>query len=306
MRALGRPSCRRAMAVVCPFLAILVAAACLGLSGGVVMAQKAATPEKEFEDFERKSFERPTNIDNPWFPLKPGMRFVMKGFTTEGGKRVPHRLVTVVTDLTKVIDGVRTVVVWIEDYRAGQLMETELAFYAQDKDGTVWALGEYPEEYEDGKFTKAPAWIHGFEDARAGIAMPATPRVGTPSYSQGWGPAVSWTDRGKVDKMGQKVCVPLRCYDDVLVIAETSKSEPDAEQLKQFARGVGKIKVDWRGEGEKLQEVLELTELTQLSPAALAKARAAALKLEKRAYKISKNVYARTSPSEHAPSAKAR
>jgi len=288
------------------FLAMMVALAWLGLSDSAVMAQKATTPEKDYEDFDRQGFERPTEIDNPWLPLKPGTRFVHKGFTTEAGKRVPHRLVTVVTDLTKVIDGVRTVVLWIEDYRAGQLMETELAFYAQDKHGTVWSLGEYPEEYEEGKFAKAPAWIHGFEDARAGIAMLAKPQLGTPSYSQGWGPAVSWTDRGKVDKMGLKVCVPLRCYDDVLVIAESSKAEPDAEQLKHFARGVGKIKVDWRGEGEKLQEVLELTELTQLSPAALAKARAAALKLEKRAYRISKNVYARTAPSEHKPSAKAR
>jgi len=288
------------------FLAILVAVACLGLSGGVVMAQKAATPEKEYEDFDRNSFDPSTKIDNPWFPLKPGTRWVMKGFTTEGGKRVPHRLVTTVTDLTKVIDGVRTVVLWIEDYRAGQLMEAELAFYAQDKHGTVWALGEYPEEYEDGKFSKAPAWIHGLQDARAGIAMPANPRLGTPSYSQGWGPAVSWTDRGKVDQMGQKTCVPLRCYEDVLVVAETSKAEPDAEQLKHYARGVGKVRVGWRGAGEKLQEVLELAELSQLTPDALAKARAAALKLEKSAYKISKDVYGRTSPSEQLRSAKAQ
>jgi hypothetical protein len=27
----------------------------------------------------------------------------------------------------------------------------------------VWHLGEYPEEYENGKFVKAPAWLAGFE-----------------------------------------------------------------------------------------------------------------------------------------------
>ena len=287
-------------------LALLVVGACLLVSGSAVMAQKAATAEKEYENFDPKTFERPTNIDNPWFPLKPGTRFVHKGFTTEGGKRVPHRLVTVVTDLTKVIDGVRSVVLWIEDYRAGQLMEAELAFYAQDKDGTVWAMGEYPEEYERGKFSKAPAWIHGLQDARAGIAMPSNPRLGTPSYSQGWGPAVGWTDRGKVDQMGLKVCVPVRCYEDVLVVAESSKSEPDAEQLKHYARGVGKVKVGWRGQGEKLQEVLELTEVSQLDPPALAKARAGALKLEKSALKISKDVYGRTAPVEPMPATAAR
>jgi hypothetical protein len=106
--------------------------------------------------------------------------------------------------------------------------------------------------------------------------------------------------------MGLRVCVPLRCYDDVLVVAESSKAEPDAEQLKHFARGVGKVKVGWRGAGEKLQEVLELTEVTQLDAAAMAKARAAALKLEKSALRISKDVYGRTSKLEAPPKTAAR
>src|SRR2546422_11740786 len=105
--------------------AVVVAVIALGLPGaGIVMAQqKASAPEKEFEDFDRNNFDRSTTIDNPWFPMKPGMRWVLKGFTNEGGKRVPHRLVIIVTDLTKMIDGVRSVVLWMEDYSAGQLME---------------------------------------------------------------------------------------------------------------------------------------------------------------------------------------
>ena len=87
-----------------------------------------------------------------------------------------------------------------------------------------------------------------------------------------------------------KNCVPTGCYDDVLVIAETSKSEPNAEQLKYYARGVGNVRVGWRGKGEKLQETLELTGIAKLSPEALAKARAAALDLDQRAYRFSKNV----------------
>ncbi|OLD97593.1 MAG: hypothetical protein AUG80_11020 [Candidatus Rokubacteria bacterium 13_1_20CM_4_68_9] len=269
--------------------------------------QKASAPEKEFEDFDRNNFDRSTTIDNPWFPMKPGMRWVLKGFTNEGGKRVPHRLVIIVTDLTKMIDGVRSVVLWMEDYSAGQLMERELAFFAQDKEGNVWAMGEHPEEYEDGKFAKAPTWIHGIEGSRAGIAMPAAPRLGAPSFSQGWAPAVNFTDRGVVDQVGQKTCVPLRCFEDVLVMAEGSKAEgADAQQLKYYARGVGKVRVGWRGKGETLQEVLELTEFSQLGPDALAKARAGALKLEKNAYQVSKEVYGRTSPVEHMPSAKGR
>jgi hypothetical protein len=286
--------------------AVLVALIGVGVSGGggVLAQPKASAPEKEFEDFERSHFERPTTIDNPWSPMKPGMRWVLKGFTTEGGKRVPHRLVITVTDLTKTIDGVRTVVIWMEDFRAGQLMEKELAFFAQDKDGNVWAMGEHPEEYEDGKFAKAPTWIHGIEGSRAGIAMPGAPKLGMPSYSQGWAPSVNFTDRAVVDQVGQKTCVPLRCFEDVLLVAEGSKEEVDAQQIKYYARGVGKIRVGWRGKGEKLQEVLELAEVSQLGPDALAKARVAALQLEKNAYKVSKEVYGRTSPSEYVPVAK--
>jgi hypothetical protein len=97
--------------------------------------------------------------------------------------------------------------------------------------------------------------------------------------------------------MGQEVQVPFGQYKDVLVIAETSASEPDAEQLKYFARGVGNVRVGWRGEGEKTQEVLELIDVQQLDPEALAEVRAKALALERSAYEISKDVYAHTSPA---------
>ena len=67
-------------------------------------------------------------------------------------------------------------------------MEAELVFFAQADDGTVWHLGQYPESYVDGVLDEVPTWIHGLQDARAGIIMQATPQLGTPSYSQGWGP----------------------------------------------------------------------------------------------------------------------
>ena len=181
-------------------------------------------------------------------------------------------------------------------------MEAE-CLLAQDKAQRL-RMGEYPEEYEEGKFLAAPAWIHGFEDARAGIMMQAKPHPKTPSYSQGWGPAVNWTDRGQVDQIGQKTAVPAGKYEDVLVIAETSASETDAKQLKYFARNVGNVRVGWRGAGEKTKETLELTKVETLDAKALAEVRASALKMEKAAYQRSKNVYARTSPAEPLSAAK--
>src|SRR5919108_3807916 len=101
--------------------------------------------EQPFEDFDHGNFDRSTLVDNDWLPLQPGRQLVYVGSTFEGGVRVPHRVVFTVTDLTKVIDGVRTVVVWDQDYSAGELVEAELALFAQDDDGNVWHLGQYPE-----------------------------------------------------------------------------------------------------------------------------------------------------------------
>lgn len=228
------------------------------------------------------------------------MRYIYEGNTVlDDGTSALHRLEIHVTDLTKVIGGVRTVASWDLDFSAGILNEAELAFYAQDDDDNVWRMGEYPEVYEDGKVVEAPSWIHGLQDARAGIMMKADPQLGTPSYSQGWGPAVNWTDRGQVDKLGEKTCVPAGCYETVLVIAETSQSEPDAQQLKYYASGVGNVRVGWRGGGEKTKETLELVKIEQLNPDALAEVRAKALALEKSAYENSEDVYGKTQPSEY-------
>jgi hypothetical protein len=286
-----------------PHVPCLAAIALIGLFASCGAAQDRGTaakpPEQTLPAFHAGSFARSIPITNAWMPLKPGTRFVFEGTTIEDdGTAVPHRIVINVTDLTKVIGGVRTAVTWDLDYSDGELVEAELAFFAQDTNGTVWRMGEYPEEYEEGKFVAAKPWIHGFEDARAGIEMPAKPQLGTPSYAQGWGPAVDWTDRGQVDQLGQKTCVPAACYEDVLVIAEASASEPDARQLKYYARGVGNVRVGWRGTGEKTKETLELVRIEQLDARALAEVRAKALELERIAYQRSKTVYAHTPPAE--------
>ena len=266
---------------------IILTTACNGKSAG-----------QEFENFDSDNFDDTKGINNIFFPLKPGMQYIYEGFTNDdNGNRVSRRLIVTVTDLTKVIDGVRAMVTWDRDYNNDSLVEAELAFYAQDDDGTVWRMGEHPEEYEDGKFVTAPTWIHGIEESIAGIEMLANPSSDAPSYSQGWAPSVDFTDRGQVYQIGQSICVPAGCYENVLVIDETSKSEPDAHQLKYYAPEIGNIKVDWKGE-DQTQEILELVEIKQLSAEELAEARAEALKLEKSAYEKSKDVYAQTSPAE--------
>jgi hypothetical protein len=250
------------------------------------------------ETFDYGNFSDPTTIDNPWFPLVPGTKLVHKGAGNVSGERVPHRVVLVVSDLTKVIDGIRTRVIYELDYNEDDLVEAELAFFAQDDDGTVWHLGQYPEVYEDEKLIETPTWIAGQRDAKAGITIKAEPQLGGPSYSQGWGPEVGWADRARVFEVGSRTCVPTGCYDDVLITDEFSRDEPDAHQLKYYARGVGVVRVGWAGALEEEQEVLELVEIEQLDADALAGFRAEVLAQEQRAYRNSKDVYGKTPPAE--------
>jgi hypothetical protein len=254
------------------------------------------------DDFDPNTFSNSTTIDNQWFPLKPGTQLVYDGSAIVDGKPERHRVVFTVTDLTKVVHGVRNLVVWDRDYSQGELVEAELALFAQDDDGNVWHFGQYPEEYEDGKFVAAPAWIAGLEGAKPGISMRAAPRLGTSDYSQGLGPKVGWRDRAKTRKTGQQTCVPTGCYQDVLVMEEWDQADPAARQLKYYAPGVGNVRVGWTGRDEE-KEVLVLSKIIRLSPAAVAEARKQALKLEQRAYKVNKAVYAHTPPAEPAPGA---
>jgi len=254
-----------------------------------------ADPEFRLEDFTSAKLDHPTEINNKWFPLTPGTQYVFDGATTQGGRDIPHSIIFTVTDLVKEVAGVQTVVAYVLDYSDGELVEAEIAFYAQDNNGNVWFMGEYPEVYELGKLVEAPAWIPGFKGAQAGIVMKANPELGLPSYAQGWGPAVGWSDRGKVVDLGQTVCVPVGCYEDVLVTEEFSQTEPDAFQVKYYAPGVGNIKVGWRGE-DTTKETLELTALNELSPTDLTEVRAAVFELEQSAFKNSKEVYAQTPP----------
>jgi hypothetical protein len=249
-------------------------------------------------DFDPANFADSPTVDNRWFPLEPGTQLVWEGRALDGKDLIRRRVVFTVTDLTKEVDGVRVVVGWDLDYNDDRLQEAELAFFAQDLDGNVWHLGQYPEEYEESTIVKTPVWIAGLEGARAGIAMKADPELNTPSYAQGWGPQVGWNDRAEAYRMGEQTCVPVGCYRDVLVTREFSRTEPGAFQLKYYAAGVGNVRVGWGGANEDEHEVLVLTQVVHLGPEALADVRRKVLEQERRAYDLSPDVYGRTTPAE--------
>jgi hypothetical protein len=254
-------------------------------------------PVKVWENFDPDTFDDPTNIHNDWLPLVPGTQMIFEGVTVEEGEEIPHRIEFTVTDLTKEIDGTETVVIYVVDLSDDELIEAEIAFYAQDNGGNVWYFGEYPEEYEDGEIVENSAWLHGQEDAMAGVKMWADPQLDTPPYFQGWGPEVEWTDYGQVDAMDEETCVEYDCFDGVLIIAESSLEEEDAYQLKYYAIGTGNIQVGFRG-ADATQEELELFEIVELDADGLADIRELALALEASAYENAESVFGDTPPMQ--------
>jgi hypothetical protein len=240
-------------------------------------------------------FSAPADVDNPMFPLRPGTQFEYRGTIVEGGASEPHSVVFTVTDLTKMVNGVRTVVAWDQDFLRGDLQEQELAFFAQDDGGNVWNFGEYPEEYENGKFAGAPStWIKGTSGAYGGRHMLARPRVGA-QYVEGRIPAIDFHDVSRISRTGQATCVPNGCYRRVLVVNEWSPGDPKGGlQIKYYAPGVGLVRVGARG-GDS-QEFLGLHVVRHLSRSALGEVRSAALAMDRRAYRISK-VYRVTKPA---------
>jgi hypothetical protein len=246
-------------------------------------------------EIDPKNFDNSTVIDNEWWPLTPGTKLVYEGFSVENGEKLPHRVEDTVTDLTKVINGVRALVSLEKDFSDGELIESEIAFHAQDNDGNVWHLGQLREVYDEVEFTGSRVWFVGVpEGAKAGIRMQADPQLGTPSYSQGYAPPpFNWTDRARVYQMDQKTSVAAGSYDDVMVIQETDQeTEPGVFQTKYYARGAGVVRIGFLGDDPE-QEEMELVEIVQLSPEELAEARAEALEIEQRAY-----IYGLTSPAE--------
>jgi len=249
--------------------------------------------------FDSNNFPGSPKIDNQFLPLVPGTQLTLEGTANQDGVLTSHTVVFTVTSVTKVLDGVNTVVVWDRDFDGTQLAEAELSFFAQDNDGNVWNLGEYPEEYdENGQFVGAPStWISGLDGAEGGIHMLAQPKQGTGQYLQGWSANIDFLDCAKVFKMGQTVCVVVDCYKHVLVTSETSPlDQGGGKQLKYHALGVGIVQIG--AVGDPQAETLALTNFVHLKKAALANADKEALKLDEHGYEVSPDLYGQTLPAE--------
>jgi hypothetical protein len=239
-------------------------------------------PGSPCDQFDSTNFRQSTVINNAWLPLETGTRFVWQGTSVaEDGDELLHSAVFAVTDLTREIAGVETVVCWQQDFVNDALETAGIVFIAQHDDGTVWRLGQYAEEYDAGLRIAAACWIHGINERSAEIMMLPAPEAGTTIFSAKWARSVVWTDRGVVFQVGQETTVPFGAFTDVLVINEALNDAPGVERLTYFARGVGQVRLGWRG-APTHRKVLELIRIEQLGAEELAWVRQEVLKLEER------------------------
>jgi hypothetical protein len=176
-------------------------------------------------------------ITNPYYELPPGGVRVTRG-TKDG---VPQTHTTTVTRRTKVIAGVRCVVVSDIVTSRGALVEKVSDWYAQDDAGSVWYFGEATADYEQGVVVStAGSWETGVDGAKPGVVMPARPEPGPAFYSE-FRPGVA-EDKAQVLAIHQRLRIPYGSFRDVVLIRDSDPLDPQLVSHKWYARGVGLLR----------------------------------------------------------------
>ena len=201
--------------------------------------------------FNKHNFSNSLNIDNKYFPLKPGTTFAYVGM--KEGQQANDTFI--VTDRTKEVDGITARVIRDNAYEDGKLTEFTDDWFAQDDDGNVWYMGEFTTDVTENNSHEG-SWASGVKGGKPGIFMEANPKVGD-SYQQEFARGTA-EDRAEIVSMTDSVCVPYGCFTNVLETKETTPIEPTVEEHKFFAPGVGDIKELLVSGGS---EILELTNI---------------------------------------------
>src|SRR6266496_3583876 len=115
-----------------------------------------------------------TVIDNSYFPLPVGRKLVYTGIK-EGQSQTDT---VTVTDQKKVILGISATAVKDVATHDGTVLEKTFDYYAQDKQGNVWYLGEDTTAFlPNGKADTSGSFMAGVNDAEPGLIMEANPQI---------------------------------------------------------------------------------------------------------------------------------
>jgi hypothetical protein len=262
---------------------VTISALCSAALGAACGSGEEAPPQANTQPrFSAGEFGDPTVARNKWLPLEPGTQTIRRGLVNVGNRRLEHIRVYTVTDVSKTVDGVRTVVALDQDFNGGQLAEQALEFLAEDRHGNVWYLGSYTETYEGGEFVNATdGWLSGVKGSKAGILMLARPKVGLSYFDSnalGEGRELS-----EVIKTDQSKCVPFKCYKNVVVIRE-------GNEWKYYAPEVGGILTEPHYSGGE-QETELLINIRKLSASGLAEISAEVLEVDDHAKTVVPDVF---------------
>ena len=180
------------------------------------------------------------SIDNPYYPLTPGTRWVYEARLPDGTRE--RNEVEVLTETREVNGVIATVVhdtVWVDDV----LVEETYDWYAQDTDGNVWYLGEDVNNYDGGVLVDhAGSWEWGQDGALPGVIMWADPaaHIDQLYYQEYY--AGEAEDTGTVLSVSERVAVPFGSFENVVSTHDTSALDPDLQEHKFYAAGIGLIK----------------------------------------------------------------
>jgi hypothetical protein len=174
-----------------------------------------------------------TRIDNRYWPMAPGTRWTYR----TGAER---DAVTVTRGTKRIADGVTARVVRDTAAVGGVIVEDTFDFYAQDRRGTIWYLGEDTAEFDHGRLTsREGSFEAGVDGALPGIVMPAHPRRGMRYRQELYRGHAE--DRAEVLSTRELAETPFGRFRDVLLTKETNRLEPDALEYKLYAPRVGPV-----------------------------------------------------------------
>ena len=240
--------------------ALVAAAAAIGGCGGDDEASTGASDSSAdlpqgSETVELDPADFTTEIDNPYWPMKPGTRWEYLETDSEGTKQ---RVVVTVTDRTyEISNGIEARVVRDVVSEDGEPVEKTDDWYAQDAEGNVWYMGEDTAEYENGKVvTREGSFEHGVDGAQAGIIMPAEPEPGM-EYRQEYYEGEA-EDRAVVLSVDTKAEAPAGYYPHTLMTNDLVPLEAKVSELKFYAKGVGPVLTMDASGGTGREELLEL------------------------------------------------
>lgn len=237
--------------------ATAIAALSLIMAGGAALSAGGATAQAAPPHHPPGSQFTHGRVDNPWFPLEPGTRYVYRGH--EDG--APSRDVVFVTYRTKRVDGVVCRIVRDRLFMNGILRERTFDWYAQTKAGTVWYFGENTAllDRHGHVVSREGSFRSGRDGAEAGVFMAAHARVGQ-SFLQENYPGHA-EDRFRIRTMHGHVSSPLMSSTHGMVTREWTKLEPGVVDNKFYIRDIGEIAERTVKGGHDHQRLVSLTHL---------------------------------------------